>query len=132
LRRLLVLALLGLAGCGASGRVNRDRPPAPINVSAAIHDARVEVSPTRFGAGPIFLIVSNQSPRTQRLTLETAGRAAGIRRSTTAIAPQGTARLAVQLTRGAYRVGVYDRAVAPARLSVGARRPSAQNELLQP
>jgi hypothetical protein len=130
LRRLLALALLGLAACGSSSRVNRNRPPAPINVAAAIHESSIEVSPTRFGAGPIVVIVSNQSRKPRRLTVETAGREAGIRRTTTPIAPQGTARLSVAVIRGTYLVRV--RGARPARLHVGARRPSAQNELLQP
>lgn len=130
MRRLLALALTALAACGSSTRVNHNRPPAPINVAAAIHESSIEVSPARFGAGPIVVIVSNQSRRSRRLTVETAGRAAGIRRTTTPIAPQGTARLSVDVSRGTYVVSVPH--ARPARLHVGRRRPSAQNALLQP
>ena len=116
-----LLVLLGLAACGSETRVNRERPPAPINVTAAIHPSRVQVSPATFGAGPIVLIVSNQSSRAQAVTFETAGRAAGITSSTGSISPRGT-----------YSVRVGDRTIRPARVVVGAKRPSAQDDLLQP
>jgi hypothetical protein len=127
-----LLVLLGLAACGSETRVNRERPPAPINVTAAIHPSRVQVSPATFGAGPIVLIVSNQSSRAQAVTFETAGRAAGITSSTGSISPRGTARLQVVVPRGTYSVRVGDRTIRPARVVVGAKRPSAQDDLLQP
>jgi hypothetical protein len=129
-RLLLTAALVPLAACGTSDRVNHDRPPPPINVTAAIHEKRVELSPARIGAGPVVIIVSNQSRRAQRLTLETAGTAPGIRRSTDPISPQATARLSVDVTRGTYVVSVPH--ATSARLRVGRRRASAQNALLQP
>ena len=62
---MLTIALVSggfLAGCGGSGGdySNEPRPPAPINVTAAVTDQRISVSPKSFGAGPIVLIVSNQ------------------------------------------------------------------------
>jgi hypothetical protein len=129
LRRLLALAWLGLAACGSTGRANHDRPPAPINVAAAIHESGIEVSPWLFGAGPIVITVSNQSRKPQRVTFATAGREAGITRSTTPIAPQGTARLSVDVSPGSYRLSVPG---ASTRVRVGPSRPSAQNYLLQP
>ena len=131
MRRLLLIALLApLAACGAGTRVNHDAPPAPVNVTAAIHDKRVEISPSRVGGGPVLIIVSNQSRRPQALTVETAGRGAGIRRSTDPIAPQGTARLSVDVSRGTYVVSAPH--ATSARLRVGKRRRSAQIDLLQP
>ena len=54
--------LLGLPACGeGEDHVNRERPAASINVTAAIIDGRVIVSPRRFGAGPIRLLVTNQT-----------------------------------------------------------------------
>jgi hypothetical protein len=131
LRRLLLTALvLGLAGCGSSHRVNADRPPPPVNVTAAIHPRRIELSPTRIGGGPVTFFVSNLSRRPKRLTLETGSRGPGIRRTTNLIAPQGTAQLSVDVTRGVYVVSVPH--ALSARLRVGRERPSAQNDLLQP
>ena len=65
-----VAGLLALAGCGDDGdHANKDRPPSTINVTAAIAGREIHVSPRRFGAGPIRLIVSNQTGREQELTL---------------------------------------------------------------
>src|SRR5690349_19614981 len=66
-------ACCGLAGCGSgSDYANKDRPPSPINVSAAISTKKVSLSPKRFGAGPIVLIISNQTGDKQKITLQTS------------------------------------------------------------
>jgi hypothetical protein len=129
-RALLTATLLVLAGCGSSHRADLDRPPPTINITVAIHPGRVELSPKRIGGGPVVLYVANLSRRAQRLTLATGTRGPGIRRTTNPIAPQGTARLSVDVSRGVYVVSA--RHGLSARLRVGARRPSAQNDLLSP
>jgi len=111
---------------------NAPRPPAPINVTAAITDSQIKVSPRRFGAGPIVLIISNQSSDAQSVTFETGGRTSGIRQTTSAINPAGTAQLQIQVRQGTYELSVEDRRIRPASLRVGERRPSSQNALLQP
>jgi hypothetical protein len=131
LRRVLLTAtLLVLAGCGSGHRANADRPPAAVNVTVAIHRGHIELSPKRIGGGPVVLFVSNLSRRPQRLTLETGGNGPGIRRTTNLIAPQGTAQLSVDVTRGVYVISVPHS--LSARLRVGRERPSSQNDLLQP
>jgi len=128
----LVLAI-GLAACGRQeDHANRNRPPASINVSAAITGARVNVSPTSFGAGPIRLIVSNQTASAQALTFETGGAEAGLTQTTAPIDPSGTATLELEVTEGGYELSTADGDLEPAAVEVGAPRPSAQNELLQP
>lgn len=123
----------GLAGCGAAeDHANRERPAASINVTAAIADGRVNVSPRRFGAGPIRLIVSNQTPRAQALTFETGGAAAGVTQRTQRITPSGTATLEVDVTEGDYELTASDRGIEPAAVTVGAPRGSAQDQLLLP
>jgi hypothetical protein len=129
-RALLTATLLVLAGCGSGHRANADRPPAAVNVTAAIHPGRVELSPKRIGGGPVVLYVANLSSRPRRLTLETGTRGPGIRRTTNLIAPQGTAQLSVDVTRGVYVVSAGHG--LSARLRVGAQRSSSQNDLLQP
>jgi hypothetical protein len=127
---------LALAACGADDgeRSNGDRPPSPIVVTAAVIDGRMHVSPRAFGAGPIRLIVTNQTRRPQAVTLETADmrEAPGITQSTQPIEPRGTATLAVEVPLGAYALHTRDRRIAPATVRVGPRRPSAQGDLLQP
>lgn len=101
-------------------------------MTAAIAGGRVLVSPRRFGAGPVRLIVSNQAPTAQALTFETAGDEPGITRTTEPIAPAGTATLELDAAEGKYDVLTDDRRVRPAIVRVGAPRPSAQNALLLP
>src|SRR5215218_2052700 len=95
---LALAAALGIAGCGEEDPANRDRPAASINVTAAISDGAIHVSPRRFGAGPIRLIVSNQMPSAQQLTFQTGGDAPGITQTTAPIDPHGAATLEVDVT----------------------------------
>jgi hypothetical protein len=140
LNRHIVLGVTGaallVAGCGSkSDYANRPRPPSPITITAAISSNRVEVSPRRFGAGPITLVVTNQSGRSADLVLETDNSQtgqAGIRQRTGPINPQGTASLKADLRQGRYTVRVRTGQIHPASLLVGHKRPSAQNQLLQP
>jgi hypothetical protein len=131
------LALAGAAaGCGDSDTfANQPRPAAPITVTAAIDKSRVRVSPERFGAGAVTIIVSNQSGHAQDVTFETdeiGGTQAGIRKSAGPVADQGTATLQVDPREGTYRLGVKSRAVRAASITVGKPRESSQDELLQP
>lgn len=130
-------ALLAAACGGSDDYANKPRPPAPINVTANITDKRVEVSPKRFGAGPIVLIIANQSSESQEVTLETdepagASSKPGIRQKTSPVNPRGTAELKVDVAEGTYKVSVGAGAVRPALVRVGSERESAQNKLLQP
>jgi hypothetical protein len=124
------------AGCGSGDDyANEPRPPSPINVTAAITDERISVSPDSFGAGPIVLIVSNQSGSPQKVTfqsddVETTG--PGVKQTTSPINPRGTATLKVDVTEGAYQLSVDGSGVGAATVEVGPKRESAQNELLQP
>jgi hypothetical protein len=131
---LAVAAVAGVAGCGEDDdHANRERPATTINVTAAISDGRVHVSPRRFGAGPIRLIVSNQMPSAQAVTFETGGDAAGVTETTEPIRPNGTATLEIQdVAEGDYAVATDDGKVEPATVQVGAPRPSAQDQLLLP
>ncbi len=123
------------AGCGSEDDYeNNPRPAAPIVVTAAISQDSVSISPRAFGAGPINLIVTNQTDDTQQATLETTDtrQGPGISQRTGPINPSDTATLQVDIKTGTYEVGVADDAIKPARLVVGQDRPSAQNDLLQP
>jgi hypothetical protein len=130
-------AALLVAGCGSSSDyANNPRPPSPITITAAISGKRVEVSPRRFGAGPITLVVTNQTGRSRDLVLETdtggGSGQAGIRQRTGPINPQGTASLKADLRQGHYTIRVRSGTIQPASLVVGRQRASAQNQLLQP
>jgi hypothetical protein len=135
---LALVVLILLVGCGeddAAEYGNKPRPPAPINVTAAIDSDRVRVSPRAFGSGPVVIIISNQSGAPQTVTFETdeiGGDSGGIRRSTPEIAARSTGQLQVDPPEGTYRLSASVGDISPAAMRVGERRPSAQNELLQP
>jgi hypothetical protein len=133
---LALAGALGIAACGAPAEdPNADRPAASINVTAAIIDGRIELSPRTVGAGPIRLLVTNQTDAPRTVTLETdevGGSQPGIRRSTSAIVPRGVATLQADLREGAYRVSADGGGIAAVAIKVGAPRPSAQGDLLQP
>ena len=130
------MALAVVTGCGGDDDYANDpRPPAPINVTAAITNQRVSVSPKRFGAGPIVLVISNQSSSAQEVTFETdelGSTQPGRTFSTTPINPRGTATLKVEVRQGDWKLGTRDSGVRAAAVSVGKERESAQNDLLQP
>ena len=134
---LAVAGVLALGGCGSSSAdyKNDPRPPGPIVITGYIDDQRVSVSPRSLGAGPISLIVTNQTGAAQRVTLESAaatGSGPGIKQVTAPISPQDTATLKVDVKPGSYSVHVAGGAIRAARLSVGPDRASAQKDLLQP
>jgi hypothetical protein len=132
-----LVAALAVAGCGggASDYANKPRPPERITVTAAISKGRIIVSPARFGAGPVTLVVANESPRSQELILETNEIGAsqnGFRQQTGPINPQGTVSLNADMRKGTYVLRARSRAIRPAQIIVGPPRPSAQDKLLQP
>jgi hypothetical protein len=124
------------AGCSEEDDyANRPRPPSPVLISAAISPERVSISPRELGAGPVTLIVTNQTQRSQEITLETdeiGGSAPGIEQRSGPINPGDTASLKADLAEGTYSVGVDGSGIGAATLRVGEERPSAQDELLQP
>jgi hypothetical protein len=132
----LGVAVLAIAGCGSAASYdNTPRPPAPIVVSVSLGSGRVSVSPSHVGAGPVVLLVANESDRSRDVTLSGAqSGAACVPASVSSgpVNPQGTARVQVELVRGACAVGVRGGGLRPARLTVGPERASAQSDVLQP
>jgi hypothetical protein len=129
-------AACALAGCGGGGEdyANKPRPATPINVTAAISTKKISISPKQFGAGPVVIIVSNQTTKEQTLTLQTdelGGTQPGLKQSTDPIAPRGTGTLKSDVREGSYALSVRN-GPSPASLEVGPPRKSAQDTLLEP
>jgi hypothetical protein len=134
-QRVALLAMLAVlsvaaAGCGSDDEArSQERPPVPINVSLLIGQDKITASPAEFGAGPVTLLIANQSGAAQTLTVD------GPRLTRTAgpIPPGDTATLKVTLGTGEFTVSPEESAsLDPATLTVGPPRDSAQNELLLP
>jgi hypothetical protein len=134
---MLAGAVLAAAGCGgtSSSGASRPRPAVPIIITASISPEQVSVSPRKFGAGPITLIVSNQTGASQQVTLESdeaPGQGPGIRQQTAPINPRDTASLKADVRPGRYRVAVAGDAIRAATVNVGKERASAENDVLLP
>jgi len=142
--------VLVAAGCGDNKNVLRPckpntnepgcRPPAPVNITAAISQRNgVEISPRKLGAGPATLIVTNQTGASQTLIVKPLDADQGCpppkdvapAGDSGAINPQGTATVQVDLSEGDFCISAGD-GVRAAVLHVGHERPSAQNDVLQP
>jgi hypothetical protein len=136
-RRIALLALVfAAAGCGSEPqRENLNRPPPLVVMTAAISEDVIRVSPRTVGAGPIELVVSNQSGSSQRVTFETdelGGRQGGNTASSSRIVSGGTGRLKIDVREGTYAIRVADDAIRPARVLIGPKRESGQDRLLLP
>ena len=124
--------LLAVTGCGQSQTfADKSRPPVILNITAEITDHGVLVSPGKIGAGPVHLVVTNQSNASRELTVDSQSGSAGEKNVRSGpINPQGTAEVNVNLEEGDYRVGAPG--AQAAMLTVGPSRPSGQNEVLEP
>ena len=127
---MLAVLLLAVSGCGGDDEArSQERPPVPINVSVLIGQDKITASPAEFGAGPVTLLIANQSGAAQTLTVD------GPRLTRTAgpIPPGDTATVKVTLGTGEFTVSPEESAnLDPATLTVGPPRDSAQNDLLLP
>jgi hypothetical protein len=126
----LTAALLG--GCGGgSNFADQPRPSAPLYLTGVITSSGVTVSPSRAGAGPVVILVSNQTRASHTLTLDGANIAPV---QSAAIAPTNTGRIQTTLTPGTYTVKAgsvraVTKELAPARLVIGKERPDSNDQV---
>jgi hypothetical protein len=124
----LSVGMLGTAGCGEDDFENEPRPPAPIEITAAIDDRSVNVSPGSFGAGLVTITISNQTDEPTRLLLEGPTDA-----ESTDIVPGGTGSIKTALEEGEYEASAdSDLGIRSQSVKVGPERESSQNDLLLP
>ena len=132
---LAAVVAVAFAGCGSDDEdyKNDPRPPAPIVLTASISKDKVSVSPKEFGAGPVSLIITNQTGAPQTVTFESAAGGKGaFSQQTSPINPSDTATVKADVPEGAVVVKVGGGAIKAANLTVGPERASSQDQLLLP
>jgi hypothetical protein len=130
---LAVLAAVTVAGCGEDDFENQARAPVRVALTGVIQDDEVTVSPSKVGAGPVEITISNQTDRKRIVTLE----GESIRENGGSVQPGATVTLQKTLEPGSYEVKAGSeravrREIRPAILEIGRERENSNNELLLP
>ena len=137
MRRIAVasaLVVVALTGCGGgSDFANKPRPPVPLQLTGVITQQKVTISPSKVGAGPVVITVSNQTGKSHTLTLD----GQGVQERVGPINPLDTAQLQKTLKPGRYTVTAgteqaVARQIEPATLVIGKERASASDKVLLP
>lgn len=123
----LIVAAVIVAGCGAEDFPNEPRPPAPVELSGKVSNGKVSIVPRRIGAGLATFTISNQSAEDVQLAFDGPNSA-----STDEIPAGGVGQLQFELETGEYAVEPSVPTISAATMTVGMKRPSAQNDLLLP
>jgi hypothetical protein len=129
----VLAAGLVVAGCGEEDFANNPRPPVPVELTGVIQDEAVTVSPSRIGAGPILITMSNQTRNEVVITLE----GESITDEVGPVRPLDTATIQKTLDPGLYEVRAgsdvaLPREIRPAELEIGRERPTSSSDLLLP
>jgi len=126
-------AAAAIAGCGQDDFENEPRPAPPISLTGVIQDRGVTVSPSRQGAGPLQIKISNQTDEAHTVTLE----GEEVEETVGPIQPQGTGTIQKTLKPGSYEVRAGSpvattQEIPPAQLTIGGGRNSSNDRLLLP
>jgi hypothetical protein len=121
------------AGCGDDDFANNPRPAVPKELTGVIQEDKVTISPSKEGAGPILLTISNQTDDAHTVILE----GEEIRKEAGPVNQLDVATLQVTLKPGAYEVRAGSRTarrrdIQPATLTIGQPRKASNDELLLP
>jgi hypothetical protein len=131
---VVLAGALVIAGCGGGSKFkNEARPPVPFQLTGVVTDRGVTISPGRVGAGPVIIVISNQTSSAHTITLEGNGTTDTVG----PVNPLATAMLQQTLKPGSYTVKAgskqaASREIPPGTLTVGKARPSSSNQLLLP
>lgn len=122
-----------LAGCGEDDFKNEARAPVREALTGVIQDDAVTVSPSKLGAGPVEITISNQTDANRSITLE----GESIVEREGPVAPGDTATIQKTLAPGSYEVRAGSRRavrkeIRPAFLRIGKERKNSNNDLLLP
>jgi hypothetical protein len=130
------LAIPALVGCGGgSDFKDKPRPPVPIQLSGVITEKAVSVEPSHLGAGPVTILISNQSARSHTVTLE--GGPHNTVEQVGPINPLDTGRIQQTLDPGTYTVTAGSaqasaNEIKSATLDIGPARKSSSGTVLLP
>src|SRR2546423_657915 len=92
-----------VAGCGGGSHFkNETRPPVPVQLTGVVTDRAVQVSPSKVGAGPVVIVVSNQTNGSHTLTLEGPRGQGGTTETVGPVNPMGIGKLQQTLQPGSY------------------------------
>jgi hypothetical protein len=129
----LAIAAAVFAGCGEDDFKNEARAPVREALTGVIQDDEVTVSPSKVGAGPVEITISNQTDAEHSITLE--GESIVERQGP--VAPGDTATIQKTLAPGSYEVKAgsekaVPKEIRPAVLEIGKERKNSNNDLLLP
>jgi len=129
---LAVLAVL-IAACGDEDFKNEARAPIRVALTGVIQDDAVTVSPSKVGAGPVEITISNQTDAAHSITLE----GDSITEREGPVAPGDTTTIQKTLAPGSYQVKAGStkavvKEIRPAVLRIGKERQNSNNDLLLP
>jgi hypothetical protein len=127
------MAAVLFAGCGEDDFENEARAPVREALTGVIQDDAVTVSPSKLGAGPVEITISNQTDANHSITLE----GESVVERAGPVAPGDTATLQKTLAPGSYEVKAgseraVPREIRPAILRIGKERKNSNNDLLLP
>jgi hypothetical protein len=127
------LAVAVLAGCGGEDFKNEPRAPIRLELSGVIQNDAVSVQPSKLGAGPVAITISNQTDVAHTVTLEGSSTVD----RTDPVQPGDTATIQKTLEPGAYEVKAgsakaVTKEIRPAVLKIGKSRANSNNDVLLP
>jgi hypothetical protein len=127
------LAAALFAGCGGEDFKNEARAPIREALTGVIQDDEVTVSPSKLGAGPVEITISNQTNAAHSITLE--GESIVERQGP--VEPGDTTTIQKTLEPGSYEVKAGSakavrREIRPAVLEIGKERKNSNNDVLLP
>jgi hypothetical protein len=124
---IVVLATLAVAGCGRDDFENNPRPPIPAEITVKIGNGAVAVSPREFGSGLVNFTVANLTKDPATLVIH-----GPVDATSPEIQPSSAETVKIEMQTGSYEASADGVAVLPQQFTVGAERPSGQNDLLLP